>query len=224
MRILFEDNPKSPVSRLLKHSPVKDKLLFTRGSKSLCTMARIFVENDEDVICYIDMVWNNPATEDSYAKLLRIKSMADNFILRRVPCTEFYVLLWLDMIKVYNFNKDIEILRFLYYGGDSISYYYKHSFEKFCKKILGETKRKCLHNKISEGLYYTQSCPCGYQYCSESNQLFFKALGLILMFPDISTVQDVSSVLNIYRIDTVEYPTEEDVYNRMWHALYDGGE
>lgn len=221
VKILFEDNISQPVSELLRKTAGEDCVYFSFGNRELVTLARLMSDNKQEVYCYVDMVWDNSVTEDIYSDLLDLASVRNNLHVLRIPCIEFTALTMLYLTGVYNFGDSVGLLRYLNFGGELCKADYKDaSFEKYCKGLLNGVKKPCLRNNNEgvSGKYYTEECPCGYQYCGNKVDLMSKGVSLVMLLPESDRISSWSDKLGEFRCLACG---DSELYSRMWHSLYD---
>lgn len=192
--IIFEDNPNSPLSVLLKRY-LKDNVCFASGNRELEKVIMKYM-NNEKIVCFIDYVYDNPETLKLYSKLLYY--YGDSITIVRIPCIELYAYLLLRNYKIKQefINAKDDIL--LYCIGllkDMPKYKYNYnSFEKYIKSLT-EIRPSCINTSSSsnnKGKFYISDCNCGDKYCS-------------LVTRDISAIEKSMFVCASLRIKSILY-------------------
>lgn len=208
---IFEDNCKSPVSRLLRKGFNGENIHFSSGAYNLLGKYIELRHNGsitdlDSVFIMIDYVPNNSVTLTKFDDLVEYFIDNDNVTVVPIPCIEYYVLLMLDKLgllctkSTYKYLEDC-ILRKFDWGSVS-STDKKKSLETLYKSILSDQDLNCLHNRLKEdgnsdlGLFYIHDCMCENKrkMCSVDykrfSDLLYKAEVLLTMLPVFDVVSD----------------------------------
>lgn len=166
MNIIFEDNPNSPVSKLIM-SALGSDAYFAAG----CINVRNMLLSISDSVCLLDVVPDNLDTVEMYNEL---KIEFPNRVFP-IPCIEFPTILMLCELGV-KIQDELRSVIVNLISGNEVSYEDK-SLEKYLKRMLNSNVKICVHNKVSRnkvcGYYYLSDCDCSEVYrksCKVCNQ------------------------------------------------------
>lgn len=154
MRILFEDNANSGISRLLLG--FDDSIIFTSGSQNIYNEIR---DSSEFDIIYYDVVPDNYRTVKGYNKLIDLINTDKLFkIVIPIPCIEYFcICCWLEGETQFRNILQSYWLNSVNYRGKALS---TVSVEKFCKSFLN-CYSNCLNNTTKHcGKFYVSDCLC----------------------------------------------------------------
>lgn len=175
--LLFEDNPNTPSSKLLKNSYNGKAIHFSDGNLLIRNeIQKLLEQGNENIIVYLDVNPNNESTVGLLNTLGVIKltnKRWKNVIIVPIVCIEFYIA---KICKQCNyFDKEQlrrPIVRYLVddFNWDAMPETVKtKSLEKIYKRLF-ETNGKCqpcLNNRQGSGKFFLQDCNC--TECSLSN-------------------------------------------------------
>lgn len=152
MKILFEDSPNSPISKLI--SMYMDNCVF------VSSWHNIEANMDDTSIAFLDVSPNNKKTIWAYRDLTEMFP-GRIFI---YPCAEFPVVF---MLMSYGFIFDEKDRKMLVDAIQGNKIDINVSLEVFCKQILNSRNgQRCTINKQKFGNFYLEDCKCRYNpYC-----------------------------------------------------------
>lgn len=219
MIMLFEDDPDSPMSRLLK-SVLCDSVDFCKGNQNMRDMIRGYLTTESNIICCLDFVYDNPDTLAKYQQLR--EEFGRDIQLVRIPCIEIFAYMLLSKFGISRrfINANNSICE--YCLGNMNEYpnvvYEQSSFEKYIK-ALTEITPLCLNTKGTDGKrgrFYFKSCSCGDTHCSTVS-------GDISVMQKFCTVYDYVPKRFVYNEDMLRLRPEvveswfewEEFYSRM---------
>lgn len=102
MKMMFEDNPNSELSRLIlaAYKPEEtDSILFTKGDGNVINVLESMVCDTEDIVLFVDVVPNNVSTCIAYRKIHKYvrRFVRDKHVFMfPIPCIEYYALQCFD--------------------------------------------------------------------------------------------------------------------------------
>lgn len=204
-KIFFEDNPNSPVSKLLSSSYLGKFMYFSEGISSLPRLLNDFVKPSDEVYVFVDVVPDNGGT----VRWLRIieAEFSEQKNVHAIPifCIEYVVL---KMLTYYGYVEDSNVSKAVHIDEMTSTFKFKEkTLEKLYKRLLSGSQRLCMHNKCSadkprQGMFYTKDCDCLEKFCSLhcSDSLSLKAERLVSKLPCFPTNAEYKSLLASYGI------------------------
>jgi hypothetical protein len=197
--MLFEDNPNSPISELLRKSSYGKYMHFSCGNWKIVSkcMDILNMENVTKVYIFVDCSPNNVEVRRIYSSIFAEIGHREDVEIFPIVCIEevvldmlknYYEVPYFDSIKslveniVFKFdwmNVD-DNLRSIPYVSESIEHAYKY--------VLSHLKTKCLYNENSEseGKFYRADCSCDRKICKVldcTDKLQVKAEKLYVSLP-----------------------------------------
>lgn len=174
---VFEDNPNTPSSKLLKSSYNGSSIYFSDGNSLIrSTIEDLLAKGFNQIIVFLDVNPNNRNTVDLYDSLSKVKSTKEswkNVIIVPIICIEYFIA---EICKTFGYfdEKQLErpVVKYLVcnFDWDRMPEMVKgKSLEKIYKRLF-DTKgncQKCLDNRAGYGTFFTQACTC--EGCSLSN-------------------------------------------------------
>lgn len=166
MKILFEDDDKSPISILLMASSAGKDMIFCSGYRGIQRAIEDALLIDDLVIVYIDVSPNNKYTFEMYRSIRNIAKESYKVIVIPIICAEYTLL---RMLVRYGYLYDIcrkdDGLRnfvedYIINLGNSRTDT-EASLEKMCKSVIRRHLPRCLQNKQSRsGKFMCKDCDC----------------------------------------------------------------
>lgn len=155
MKIIFEDNENSPISKLLRQI-YHDDAIFADGN----VYVRNYLEEYEDSVCILDVVPDNSNTIILYDELF--EEFGERII--PFPCIEFATIFALFSLG-FKIDNDLpsDIINLI--SGNEYKSYDAKSLERHLKARLNSCVHVCLRNKSkidnsAYGKFYTGTCEC----------------------------------------------------------------
>ncbi len=158
VRVLFEDNEKSPISKILK-SIFGDDVVFCETCNMFRSNIQLSLRGGVDlVVCYHDTPPDNKYAVKRFRELLQEFSSEPRVVILKAQAIEYYILrslIEVDIIPDYKWLKEFKKSLV----GIPISYT-AHSYERFCKGVLNGNPKECLVNKSTymSGWYNGDCC------------------------------------------------------------------
>lgn len=218
--VIFEDSDRSSISSLL-YEVYGNNVRFSNGNENLIRVIDASLSKGLDVVCFVDFVPDNPDTNKTYTELREYYFGNDNVHILRIPCIEFIVLKMLIELEI--MQKTPEVDKFIRsIKGDKVAYTAK-SYERFCKGILRQTKKKCLHNEEIKGsvsYWYRGSCECIGKFadsCKKFN-ITQKAAALAFFLPYFEEGRRLDYLVKLGKLskNTIE---EAEVLCNTWQEV-----
>lgn len=167
MKYIFEDSKDDAISMLFEALYDKDTIenfVYSNGNGNLTNELDNINEN-EDVVVFLDLVPDNRDTVRIYNKVVRYKKKFKSFIVFPIPCREYYYIKSLFMTQAMiesclssiqscldmNYYKDSDILS----DGDKA-----RTFEKFCKIVAIKGFIDCAKLTGRKIDYFETNCIC----------------------------------------------------------------
>lgn len=167
MRLMFEDNKNSVISKFLcsvydcSFDGFCKQVIFLNGNTGLRNKIDMLCKEDESYIIYIDVVPDNFKSIRAYIDLEEYCKLRSNICVIPIPCIEYYIIKVYgdkkvnEIVQIFNdrYVKETELVTKILRGK------YK-SFEKYCKKVLDHCLLPC---QKKDGRFYIEDCICGKQ-------------------------------------------------------------
>lgn len=164
--IIFEDDPQTSSSRLLK-SILHDNVDFAGSNHNLPRKIEEYIVQNK-IYVFVDVVPDNPYLITLFKDLVNQYVDRKNITFFRIPCIEYFIILTMQWFGVTRKTEKLQDL-FKILRGECVNYTNK-TFEKFCKDVLGEqgictANRRvsddvfCEHT-INKGRFYSGDCIC----------------------------------------------------------------
>lgn len=172
MVYLFEDKKDSVLSRLFIEafeSSVKKDIIFKGNNSELQPAVEFYLNSEEEVAIFVDLVEDNSNTVGIFRNLWRIQ-LENPDIIKVVPliCSEYYLLRSIENTKLVTNRRILDIcLHSLCHREDTEWVNQKKnrkvSFEHYCKHVIKQGLVDCFRVKgrqKREKFYYEQPCIC----------------------------------------------------------------
>lgn len=190
VKLLFEDNDKTPSSYLLRGSGFGKHMEFSCGARKLLAKAIDLRDEGNIVYALYDLVPNNVRTISRYDDMLgwmKNKFIYQDIYIVPIICIEYYICCYLyahhllavrdslnplvdSVIASFDYANVPEKYQKDIYTGSSLEHMYKF--------ILEEHKMQCFHNHFKystngtlrdyesvSGIFYERDCVCERKYC-----------------------------------------------------------
>lgn len=158
VKIIFEDHPDSAISVLLTDI-FGDNVIFCETCDLISRKAIIYSGTVDLVVCYFDCPPDNIAAMLSYRACIVVTSKYNNIVVLKSQCIEHYMLKCLYDLGVI----DNSIVREYFNSMERGSLVYNDlSYEKYCKRVLGNSGMRCTINKVinryTDKTWYNKNC------------------------------------------------------------------
>ena len=166
MKIVFEDNQDSPISKLFRGSSAGKDMRFGSGYRGIRKAVRAALANGEGAIVYVDAAPGNKTTTEMYSKIREEFKEYENVVVIPIVCAEYILL---RMLAHYGYLSGLcrndEVLEKFVVGyitklsnglvNTSLS------FEKTCKNIIKNHLPDCMQNSQTwPGRFLCGDCGC----------------------------------------------------------------
>lgn len=184
VKVIFEDSPSSPISKLLSVVYRGDSVVFSSTCDGLSeAICKELIAGVSLIVCYVDCPPDNKEAVSLYSNLREEFIDRENVCILKSQPIEYYVLKMLCDAGWVSDTSLISKYKSLIHG-KYISYT-DRTFEKFCKNVLNSSYPRCLKNNSNQSpSWFTCDCDC--DNCGRVKPtLSQKALALMWALPYI---------------------------------------
>lgn len=169
VKIIFEDNPNTPSSKLLNESSFnKGNFIFTGGGDGTLRYLREHHGEPFSFLVFVDVVPNNVFTLSTYQTIDRLCKRFENVEVFPVLCIEYIILKLIHSLDMDFYSKSTKEVLGVLFGEctpseETTGMMRKRSLEKVCKTALSNHMQYCFRNTTKEdnpvyGEFYRECC------------------------------------------------------------------